>query len=95
MPSDASNSDRAKEYVDWAVKGIVGALCTGLLATALWSFNTEARVANTEKFEGRIASLEAKEDSYRKLALDIAVVQTKLDSQDRQLERIAKLLESR
>lgn len=95
MPPDAVVTDKAREYLDWAAKGVIGALCTGLIATALWSFNTEARVANTEKFEVRIASLEAKEDGYRKLALDIAVVQTKLDSQDRQLERIAKLLESR
>ena len=92
MPSDASNSDRAKEYVDWAVKGIVGALCTGFLATALWSFNTEARVANTEKFEVRIEHLEAKNDGMYKLAEDIAVLKTKLDAQDKSLDRIEKLL---
>lgn len=89
MPVDP---DRTREYVDWAVRGLIGALCTGLIAIALWSFNTEARVANTEKFEARIATLEAKNDGMYKLAEDIAVLKTKLDAQDKSLDRIEKLL---
>jgi len=82
------------DWITWATRGLLGSLGAAVLALALWGFNAESRIASTEKFEVRLVKLEEKEDSYQKLALDIAVVQTKLDAQDRQLERIAKLLEA-
>lgn len=83
------------DWITWATRGTIGVLGTAVVAISLWGFNAESRIANAEKFDARIAKLEAREDNYTKLALDIAVVQTKLDAQDRQLERIAKLLEAR
>lgn len=83
------------DWITWATRGLLGSLGVAVLAIAAWGFNAEARISDVEKLEVRLVKLEAKEDSYAKLALDIAVVQTKLDAQDRQLERIAKLLEMR
>ncbi len=96
MPPTADNAEPhvriSRDYVDWAVKGIIGGLCVGLGAVALWGFNTEARVATTEKFEIRISALEGKEDGYQKLRTDIEVVKTKLENQDEQLDRIEQLI---
>lgn len=95
MPADTHNEPTvrlSRDYVDWAVKGIIGGLCVGLGAVALWGFNTEARVASTEKFESRIVVLEGKEDGYQKLRTDIEVVKTKLENQDEQLDRIEQLI---
>ena len=101
MPDNSSNAPEAtvrisRDYVDWAVKGTLGGLCTGMFAIALWGFNTEYRVGNGEEFtsriEERVATLEGKNAGMYKLAEDIAVLKAKLDSQDKQLDRIEKLL---
>lgn len=81
-------------WLDWAFKGLVGGIAAGLLAVAAWGFNAEARLATVEKFDPRIARLEAREDGYAALTTDLAVVKAQLVAQDKQLDHITKLLES-
>ena len=81
-------------FIDWAVKGILGGLCVAVMAIATWAYNVEGRLVKHEQFEARITKIEGREDGYVKLAQDIAVLQTKLDAQDKQLDHITKLLEA-
>ena len=81
-------------FVDWALKGILGGLCVAVMSIATWSYNVEGRLVQHAEFESRISKLEARDDGYSKLAQDIAVLQTKLDAQDKQLDHITKLLEA-
>lgn len=81
-------------WIDWALKGTVGGLCAGLAAVATWGFDTEARMDNVERFDVRITKLEAREDGYQALQVDLAVMKTQLASQDKALDHITKLLEA-
>ena len=81
-------------WVDWALKGIVSGLCAGMIVVLTWGMNTESRIDALETVLPRVAKIEEKEDGYHILAQDIAVLKAKLDSQDKQLDRIEKLLEA-
>lgn len=84
-----------QDWADWVIRLIVPALFSATLAGIWWAAVTDNRLLNTEKLEVRIATLEGKNDGMYKLAEDIAVLKTKLDAQDKQLDRIEKLLETR
>ena len=94
--ADPTTNNRLKEYVDWAVRGAVVALLTAAMATARWSINTEQRIHDLEaaasSLSSRVATLEAKDDGYQQIRLDIAVIKTQLDQQGKQQERIESLL---
>lgn len=91
-----NNDPRVKEYVDWAVRGVVAALLATIVAMAQWAFNTEQRVHDLEATlgaaQGRISVLEAKEDGYQQLQTDIAVIHAQLDGQDIRYANIERLL---
>lgn len=85
---------RMKDYLDWAVRGLVVALLTAMMATARWAINTEQRLHDLEQLNARIVVLESKEDSYQQLRTDIAVIRTQLDNQDKKYDHIEELLSS-
>lgn len=85
---------RMKDYIDWAVRGLVVALLTATMATARWAINTEQRLHDLEQLNARIVVLESKEDSYQQLRTDIAVIRTQLDNQDKKYDHIEELLTS-
>lgn len=95
-PSD--NSSRVKEYIDWAVRGAVGGLCAGSLAVIGWGFQVETRIHDleqeTDQDHSTLIALEAKETGYTELDKEIAVMQSKLDTQKEQIDHITKLLEA-
>ena len=58
------DGSRVREYIDWAVRGIVSGLIVAAIASFAWSKDTEARLDTVEKLEPRIVRLEARDDSY-------------------------------
>jgi hypothetical protein len=84
---------RLQDWADWIIRLIVPALFSAAIAGIWWAADTENRISNLEKHEARIVAIEAKNDGMYKLAEDIAVLKTKLDAQDKTLDRIEKLLE--
>lgn len=91
-------TSRMKEYVDWAVRGAVGGLCTGALALVVWGVDVQTRLHDAELSNvdliSRVAKLETKQDGYQDLRTDIAVLKTQLDAQDKKFDRIEALLMS-
>lgn len=94
--ADPADSGRLKEYIDWAVRGIVVGLLTATMATARWAVNTEQRIHDLEAINTALASevtaLKVKDDGYQQIRTDIAVIKTQLDLQGKQQERIEVLL---
>lgn len=92
-----ADNARVKEYIDWAVRGLVAGLLASSIATAKWAINNEQRVHDLEAWKGsameRLATLEAKDDSYQHIRTDIAVLKTKIDQQTEQQKRIEDLIQ--
>lgn len=90
------DGSRVKEYVDWAVRGAVGGLCTGALAVVVWGFDVQTRLHDLEvkasEASSNVAVLQGKEDGYQQLRTDIAVIKSQLDTQDKKYDRIEALL---
>lgn len=93
--ADDSPHRRFQDWADWIIRLIVPALFSATIAGIWWAADTENRLSNVERHEARIVAIEAKNDGMYKLAEDIAVLKTKLDAQDKTLDRIEKLLETR
>ena len=93
--ADDSPHRRLQDWADWVIRLVVPALFSAAIAGIWWASDTEHRISNVEKYEARLVSIEAKNDGMYKLAEDIAVLKAKLDSQDKTLDRIEKLLETR
>ena len=94
MPAEEPHR-RLQDWADWVIRLIVPALVSATVAGIWWASDTEHRVSNVERHEARLVAIEAKNDGMYKLAEDIAVLKTKLDAQDKTLDRIEKLLETR
>lgn len=98
MATDAPQR-RLQDWADWIIRLIVPALFSAAIAGIWWAADTENRVENVEArstgVETRLTAVETKNDGMYKLAEDIAVLKTKLDAQDKTLDRIEKLLETR
>ena len=96
MPRLPSDSDRFKDYIDWAVRGAVGALCTGSVALVYWGVDIQTRVHDLEGTaldnKADVSTLIEKQDSYQQVRVDLAVIQSQSMDNAKKLERIENLL---
>lgn len=96
MPRLPSDSDRFKDYIDWAVRGAVGGLCTGAIALVYWGVDIQTRLhdveVNDQHSSADISTLVEKQDSYQQVRVDLAVIQAQSMDNAKKLERIETLL---
>ena len=95
-PAEPEALSLAKKFGAWAGQAILGGLCAAAIAGARWGVTTDTNVHDLEQQHAdimpRLAKLEARDDSYQQLRLDIAVIKEQLDQQKAQNARIEALL---
>lgn len=81
-------------WIDWAVKGMIVGCISGSFTLVSWGIQVDSRFQDIEQYESRIAALERKDDSYRQLVTEVAVMQSLLVAQGRQLDRLVARLDT-
>lgn len=88
------DTDTVRDWVTWATRGAILSLFTMAGSFFMWAMNAETRLHDVEQSGTRISKLEANDAANMSLIVDIAVVKSKLDAQDKQLTHITALLEA-
>lgn len=83
---------RLKDYLDWAVKGAVTALSSGAFAAVFWGLDAEVRLDAHDAYASRLSSLEARDEAYDEVRIELAVLKSQQADNTKKLDRIEGLL---